>query len=110
MNAPTEGELLDELRRSMGLCEAPPNAMTTAELQDVLGVSRTTVRDHIRKLHREGRLETYSVRRVDGTGRAQIVNAYVLLPARVASRVASRDTPSGSQREKQHRRPARKRS
>lgn len=96
----TESELLTELRASVE-SNAPPDAMTTAELAAELDVSGTTVKSMLAKLRAAGRLETYRLRRIDATGRTVNVPAYVLKPVAPAN---------ADQRFKQDRKPSRKRS
>ena len=94
----TESELLAELRASIAP-EGPPEAMTMAELCKATGLGKSAIKSRLRVYREQGRLSVYRVRRTDDAGRAQIIPAYAIKPA----------PPSSDQRQKQHRRPSRKR-
>jgi len=76
----TENELLAELA-AMGPKPAPPNAMTAAELRHALGLGRTALKQRLRQLSDEGRLETWATLRQDAAGRMCSVPAYTIKPA-----------------------------
>jgi predicted ArsR family transcriptional regulator len=95
----TESELLAELRAALAP-EVPADALTIAELCASLGLGKRSIQERLKVLHEEGRLAVYRVRRIDQSGRPQMIPAYAIKPA----------PPSSDQRQKQHRRPSRKRS
>jgi len=95
----TESELVAELRATLAP-EAPPNALTMAELCEATGLGRSAIKVKLRAIRAAGRLSVYRVRRIDDAGRAQIIPAYAITPA----------PPNTDQRLKQHRRPSRQRS
>ena len=77
----TENELLQELA-SMGPRPAPLEAMTTTQMCEALGVGRTVVKKRLAQLRAEGRLETWTARFVDASGRTQTIPAYTIKPAK----------------------------
>ena len=95
----TESELPAELRASLAP-DVPAEAVTIAELCAEFRVGKRAIQARLKALHEEGRLAVYRVRRIDQSGRPQMVPAYAIKPA----------PPSSDQRQKQHRRPSRKRS
>ena len=72
----TENELLAALADARP--DAPPDAMTSGEIAKHLGLQRTAVKQRLQRLHREGRLVIWKTRRVDMSGREQVVPAYTI--------------------------------
>ncbi len=75
----TESELLEEIRRTTAVDDAPDDAMTVAELAQRSGRSRSTIAKRIQVLRDAGRVRSYRVRRYDDQGRGHPCTAYVLL-------------------------------
>lgn len=76
----SESELLQALA-SLGVQDAPADAMTSAEIGAAMGLKPVAVRVRLAKLRAEGRLETWTVIRPDSAGRRQQIPAYTIKPA-----------------------------
>lgn len=77
----TQDELLSELMRATNRDNAPPEAMTAAEMRAKTGLRRTALKDRLDRLNAEGRLETWRTYRTDVRGQRQLVPAYTIKPA-----------------------------
>lgn len=82
----TQAELLDALAQAARGHE-PEDALTTNEMAEAAGVQTDRIRAALKQVQREGRLTPHKVRRVGIDGRAALVVAYTIAPAkRVAAR------------------------
>ncbi len=72
----TENELVEALRSAMGPDEGPTDARTVQEMAATIGRAERFVRDNVRKLIAEGRVELVRVKRPAIDGRIQSLPAY----------------------------------
>lgn len=82
----TEAEVIDAVREAAVMPDAPPGALTAAQMAKNLGLSRDGVKRALAKLRDSGRLEVYRIRQTDTTGRAQLVPAYRVKPLKQRKR------------------------
>ena len=79
MSAPTEAQLLEEVRRAFEASAPDDDAMTTTELAEAFDVSLETMRRRMRTLVKSGRFEVVRVWRPTWDGRMVTVPALRLL-------------------------------
>ena len=78
----TQEEIIAELETAIENTEAPPDAYTTVELGDLLGLSSNAVRVRLRILSEAGRIEVLRVTKPNIAGVPQPRMAYRILPAK----------------------------
>ena len=76
----TQNELLEAIRAA----QEPeyPDALTAPEICVALNLTRAKLRPLLATLEASGRVRRVRVRRQDATGRAQVLPAYIIVPAR----------------------------
>jgi hypothetical protein len=70
----TTDDLMDAIRAALG--NGAGDARTVQEICDACGWKPTKVRQELRALHRQGRLDVIRVNRPDLTGRSQSIPGY----------------------------------
>jgi predicted ArsR family transcriptional regulator len=78
----TQEQIIAELETAIGNTEDPPDAYTTLELGDLLGLSNNAVRVRLRILSEAGRIEVVRVTKPNIAGVPQPRMAYRILPAK----------------------------
>lgn len=79
----TQNELLDALRADLDAVEeAPPGAMSLADIAAALGIGPSAAKDRLKKLRAAGRIVVHRVRRRSAAGQSYVLPMYSILPAR----------------------------